>query len=495
MSQKSAGFSKLRSFLWPIHGYELKKFLPMAMIMFSLLFNYTILRNMKDTLVINAVGAGVIPFLKLYCVTPSAILFFVLFVKLSNVFDREKVFYAVVLPFIGFFALFAFVIYPNLEFFHPSQETIASLSASYPSLQGFIDIYAYWSYSLFYILAELWGSVGIQILFWQFANQVVSMDDSKRFYPLFLTIGQAGLILCGIMADYLANGIKNILPEGANLWQVSLSVQMSAVFIMGLFAMGLNRFLSVKVLPLEEPTSGPKKEKKKKPGLVESLKLVFTSKHLMLIAVLVMAYGITINLVEVQWKNQVKIHFAGDKSAFNAFMNSYSSWTGIIGILFGWFAASGLLRKLSWFWAAVITPAIVLVGGTIFFTGILSGEALKAMAFNPVSVAVFSGVFVVAASKIVKYALFDSTKAQAYIPLDVELKTKGMAAVEVVGGRAGKAGGALVQTIMLMALATKDILLIAPYAAGIFIVIGILWIYAVKALSVKVSEALAAMKK
>jgi len=35
-------FSKLRAALWPIHGYELKKFLPMGMMMFCALFNYTI---------------------------------------------------------------------------------------------------------------------------------------------------------------------------------------------------------------------------------------------------------------------------------------------------------------------------------------------------------------------------------------------------------------------------------------------------------------------
>src|ERR1041385_281313 len=34
-------FTGMRAALWPIHGYELKKFLPLAFIMFCLLFNYT----------------------------------------------------------------------------------------------------------------------------------------------------------------------------------------------------------------------------------------------------------------------------------------------------------------------------------------------------------------------------------------------------------------------------------------------------------------------
>ena len=93
-------FTGLRARLWPIHAHELKKFIPLGIIMFCLLFNYTILRDTKDSLVVNSAGAGAITFLKLYCVTPAAILFVVLYAKLTNAMSRENVFYAVVAPFI-----------------------------------------------------------------------------------------------------------------------------------------------------------------------------------------------------------------------------------------------------------------------------------------------------------------------------------------------------------------------------------------------------------
>ncbi len=53
----------------------------------------------------------------------------------------------------------------------------------------------------------------------------------------------------------------------------------------------------------------------------------------------------------------------------------------------------------------------------------------------------------------------------------------------------GKAGGAFVQSMLLMLMATKDILAIAPVAAIMFIGVCVLWIYAVKGLSVQVSKA------
>ena len=50
-------FTGLRARLWPIHAHELKKFIPLGIIMFCLLFNYTILRDTKDSLVVNSAGS------------------------------------------------------------------------------------------------------------------------------------------------------------------------------------------------------------------------------------------------------------------------------------------------------------------------------------------------------------------------------------------------------------------------------------------------------
>ena len=68
-------FSKLRRMLFPIQGYEMKKAIPMGFIFFFILFNYTCLRNLKDALVVTNSGAEALSYLKLFCVTPSAILF------------------------------------------------------------------------------------------------------------------------------------------------------------------------------------------------------------------------------------------------------------------------------------------------------------------------------------------------------------------------------------------------------------------------------------
>src|SRR5947208_2070951 len=125
-------FSGLRAIFFPIRAVEIKKFLPMGLMMFFILFNYNILRDTKDTLVVNSAGAEALSLLKLFGTVPGAIVILLMYSKLSMIFTREKLFYIILTPFILFFGLFAYVIYPNRELFHPSFEWVQSMSQEFP---------------------------------------------------------------------------------------------------------------------------------------------------------------------------------------------------------------------------------------------------------------------------------------------------------------------------------------------------------------------------
>jgi hypothetical protein len=66
-------FWQIKSVVPPAH--ERKKLAPLALMFFSILFNYTILRDTKDVLMVTAPksGAEVIPFIKTYVNLPAAI--------------------------------------------------------------------------------------------------------------------------------------------------------------------------------------------------------------------------------------------------------------------------------------------------------------------------------------------------------------------------------------------------------------------------------------
>src|SRR5580698_10369416 len=94
-------FGKWRSFFWPVHGFELKKLLPMFFLFFFINFNYTILRDTKDALIVTAPGSGAeaIPFLKVWGVLPIAILFMIVYAKLSNIMSKQKLFFTTITAF------------------------------------------------------------------------------------------------------------------------------------------------------------------------------------------------------------------------------------------------------------------------------------------------------------------------------------------------------------------------------------------------------------
>ena len=476
--------SPLRAALWPIHGAEMKKFLPMAMIMMLILFNYTVVRSLKDAMIIATPGSGaeVVNFMKGWVVLPSSILFVLLFAKLSNILSRQALYYTCLLPFVVFFAAFALLIYPNREFLHPDPEMIQNLQASYPYLKWVFPIYGFWTYSTFYVIAELWGNIGINILFWQFANQITSTLEAKRFYSFIGIIGNIALILAGSALEKTASAAN---------FGITLNYLMAFVVFSGLMIAAIYYWMNKSVLtdPKYYSDAGKmKKGKEEKPKLSigESIKFLLSSKYLGYIALLTLGYGITINLVEVTWKAQVKIAYP-DQGSYTNFLGNLYFWMGFvtIGIMF---ATKGVVRRFGWATGAMATPLMILLTGSLFFAFVLwqdsLGQAIAFLGTTPLMAAVYIGGIQNAFGKGTKYALFDPTREMAYIPLDQESKIKGKAAVDVIGGRMGKSGGGWIQMGLLSAMGSAATQMsIAPYLAAIVLVVVIVWLWAVKKLS------------
>ncbi|MDR0393503.1 MAG: NTP/NDP exchange transporter [Puniceicoccales bacterium] len=492
-------FSKLRRIFFPVHRYELKKVIPMGMILFFILFNYTCLRNIKDSLVVTNTGAEALSYLKLFCVTPSAIVFMLLYAKASNILSNEKLFYATLSPFILFFGLFAFVIYPNREWFHPTAATIASWQTQLPILHWPLALFGVWSYSVFYVLSELWGSALLSLSFWQFANQVTRVSEAKRVYAFFGLMAQFSLLFSGVLGDYFSN-ISDKVSPGVDPWQISLNWLMGTVVLFGIVTMCIYRWIYKCVLTdkrfYDKPELPGIKKGKKKAGLIQSLKTIFTSPYLGLIAMLVICYGISTNVIEGLWKSQLKLQYHNEND-YNTFMSRFTILTGLASIVM-LIVGGNILRICRWVVAAMSTPVVFLVGGTVFFSFVLFRQELTGILVqwgtNPVTMAVFLGAAIVIVSKSTKYALFDLTKEMAYIPLDEEMKVKGKAVVEVVGGRLGKSGGAFIQVALFSIVSSlagvkATYYQIVPYVFALFILGCIVWIVSVNALGKRVENA------
>lgn len=482
-------FSTWRKYVWPIHAYELKKLLPMFLMMFFISFNYTILRDTKDSLIVTAPGSGAeaIPFLKVWGVLPGAIIFMLIYAKMANSLSRQALFFASIAPFVAFFAIFPILIYPNISHIHPVESAQWLESVLPAGFKGLIAIYRNWSYSLFYIMSELWGSVALSLLFWGFANQITRVSEAKRFYVVFGLGANVALPFSGWLITYFSK-VRDTIAPGVDPWGLTLNRLMTLVVIAGILVMALYYYINYVVLtdPRFAPKEGEvkKKKAKMKMSLKDSLLYLTRSRYITCLAMLVIAYGIAINIYEVTWKSQLKLQYPSPNE-YSAFMGLYSQTMGFVSILMMLFVGGNVMRNLGWGFAASLTPVVLLITGSLFFSFVIFRDSLggfiSSFGTTPLFMAVIIGTIQNVLSKSSKYSLFDPTKEMAYIPLDEETKVKGKAVVDVVGARFGKSGGALIQQALLVYFGS--LAAITPYLAVICLLIGVVWLFAVKVLN------------
>lgn len=487
---------KILSIIWPIKKEELQKFVPMALILCLTIFNYNTLKSIKDSLVVPAVGAEAISFIKVYFVVPAAVLFVLLYMRLANLFYLRQIYIGIGVFYMCFFLLFAFVLYPYQDMFHPDANAVHRFIGVKFRLFGYVFaldhfkwfflLYSKWLYVLFYVLAELWGSSMTFLLFWQFSNQIVPVNQSKRFYPMLNLFGSFGTFVAGLVIQHLSSKQATIIDDGRALFAVQnlLLILTVTAFLILLVVLYIYRNL-LNNGDLKKPNS-PLSDMKKKLPFVESIKLVLSSKYLGYVVILVLSYGIAINLLEGPWKAKVRELYPTTNS-YVQFMGIINQWNGGLAIAFS-LVGVGILRKYSWFAAAIITPVMIFVTGVAFFSFVVFDKVTavvldRFIVMSPLAVAVLLGAIQNVLSKSSKYGLFDSTKEMTYIPIDDELKSKGKAAVDVIGARLAKSGGAFIQSLLFMLFPAATYTTISPILMIVLIVVAIIWIVDVNLLN------------
>ena len=499
---KAPEFSKVRAALWPIHGYEMKKFLPMSLLMTCILFVYTMIRDLKDTFISTktviwanadkSANANLLSALKFFFVLPAAFLAVMVFTKLVGKFGSKKTFYIIVSAFAVWFAVFAFLLYPNASKLIPDQATVTAMkNGTLPLFQYCAVCIANWPFALFYVMAEIWGTLAMSSLFWQFANAVTMKNEVKRFFAYFALPGNIGVVLCGSIIAALAKDKVNFDRN------VVILILIAIMFCF--LTMGFYYYINAKILtdPKFFDASAVKKKKKKaKVSTMEGIKILCKSPYMLLVTVLVLGYGVGINFSEAIFNNRLRAVYSSS-SEFMTMKAMLSIITGVFTIIVT-VVGSNVLRKFSWKTSALVTPVLFGGVGAIFFL-LVACDYLWGITtifgMSTIVLAVWFGLVQDALVKSVKYSLFDTTKSMTYIPLDEDTKTKGQAAVEVIGGRAGKGGASFVQQLMLGSAAGVTMINFFVPVVIIFGVTVVSWIFAIFKLSPKYEAAVEAREK
>lgn len=478
VQQKNFILTNIKNSLWPIFPEEVRRVLFLSVLLFLVCFNYSVLRCMKDTVVITASSAAVIPFIKVWSLLPMAVLLTIFYTWLSNRFNHEKVFYILVSSFLLFFLLFAFILYPNSESYHLSSQANFLRSILPQGFGGFIYMIEYWSFTIFYTIAELWSNIVLSILTWGFINQITKLSEASRFYAVLGVSSNLAAIAAGLMANYLSSA-DDSKTWGQTLQELVLLIAFFGVLIMFLYHR-INKYLLKE--ETRETESKNSFNKIVKFSLKDSFIEIARSKHLLSLSIIVVSYFFVINTVEVVWKEQLRLLYPAPMD-FNHYMNTLTAAIGLISTLTAIFMAE-LISRLGWTKTALITPMIMLLTSLLFFSFLIFENDLLSLVSmfgtTPLFIAVFMGGLQNCLSKSAKYSIFDGTKEMAFIPLERISQLKGKAAIDGVGSRLGKSGGSLVhQGIILLFGGIAGCI---PYVALTIIAVIIFWIIATQRL-------------
>lgn len=211
-----------------------------------------------------------------------------------------------------------------------------------------VKLFQYWSFTLYYIVSELFGSVGVPLLFWQTANDIVGVEQAKRWYPLFALFGNAGPIVAGQTSAF----VNRKYEYGTALRMLTILVIAAGAGVIGTFG-NVQRLHALDVrekeraaeqqaveaagsapAPPADAAAAPPVVKKKKPKLtmMQSLAVLARSQYLGLVCALVLSYGLAIEFTEIMWKAVIKMYFP-DKSDYMKFMGQYSTAIGVTTFL------------------------------------------------------------------------------------------------------------------------------------------------------------------
>jgi ATP:ADP antiporter, AAA family len=355
--------------------------------------------------------------------------------------------------------------------------------------KGFIAMFRYWTFTLFYVASELWSSIILSVLFWGFANQITRVSEAKRFYGLFGVGANFSGIFAGQASVYCCQFTQgNILSFGEDVWHQSLILLVSLVLLAGLAALALFRWMNTQVLSdpcFYDPASIKSEgEVQGKLSLKQSLSCLLRSKYLICVALVVISYNLVINLTEVVWKHQVKELYP-NPTDYTMYMNEIVSIIGLIATLSSLFVSGNAIRKFGWTFTALITPFILLVTSIGFFTFFFMKKispdlVVSLLGATPLMIVVFFGSAQNILSRAAKYSVFDATKEMTFVPLSPESKLVGKAAIDGVCSRLGKSGGSVVHQGLLILFSTLSAS--APYVAVVLFGIILLWIGAIRVL-------------
>lgn len=445
----------LKKLLFPLKRGEWKLFAFMFFIVCLINVNFSILRSMRNALVIADTGgsAAFIPYFELFGTFPASVLLTWGISRLMRIFSFRFIFSMTMLFFLSFFIVFAYWIYPHRAEIHSLLESKLGLLFGFSQ---FKVVFTHWPDMVFYIMSELWKVALLSVVFWGFLNQNLTLDEGKRFYPPLMLGSSIGPILAGPITIFATSHFSwDFLPLASQRWEHSLNLLTLFLLLCGFLTLITFRSLSKK-LQIRSSTLPPTvTEEKKEPfsrrllSLSSSLRYLMKSPYLSALLLIVVAEYVSYALGELIFLETLKSKYPFP-SDYCQYMGNLSFWMGISTAFSALVFTPYLLQSYRFSRTALITPILMVIVTFAFFFVICTGKLQRFPGSSFVSLAVVLGSIHFCIGRAAKYTLFDAIKELAFIPLDQEGQVKGKLIIDGIGSRLGRGTSSLLSIILFL---------------------------------------------
>ncbi len=446
--------------MFPVKRTEWTFFGAMFVIVCLVNINFSILRSMRNTLVVADTGgsAAFIPYFELFGTFPASILLTWVLSRLMRFFSLRFIFSSTLFFFLAFFIVFAFWIYPHREQIHTLLESKLGFLIEF---SRFKVVFTHWPDMVFYIMSELWKVALLSVIFWGFLNQNLSLEEAKRFYPPLLLGTSIGTILAGPITVFCTSLFSwNHFALSPQRWQHSLYLLTLCLLLCGFLTLFIFRSLFKKLQTRKlsfahEESQDEANVRKKEPfssrllSLSSSLRYLMKSPFLSSLFFLVIAEYVCYALGELIFLETLKSKYPSP-SDYCQYMGNLSFWMGIITAFSALILTPHLLQTYRWSRTVLITPILMVTITFAFFFAIYLGKLGLFPGSSPLMFAVILGSTHFCIGRAAKYTLFDAIKELAFIPLNQEAQIKGKLIIDGIGSRLGRGTSSFLSIVLFL---------------------------------------------
>lgn len=467
--------NKIKNHIFPIYPGEYVKFFLLSMLSFFVCINFTLLRNVKETLIITHpdMGINAIPFLRSWFLIPIMFLFVKAYTFLSARYTQFQVCYFIVGFFLLYFLFFVFLLLPFNDFFKLNffGDQILLLYPSFLHPVG--DIVRNWSFSIYYCIAEVWGIVVVLILFWGISNRSTNVEQAKRFYsPMILIANISGIFSAQISLVLSQGNFKHLFFPSLGRWEATLSSLtlcaslVSAAVLLFFFFLDLN----LKKQPGYDILAHKKLPPKEEMSMIKIIRYILKNPKFWSLGFMVFAYFFSTGIMEFIWKFYLQKIYP-DANDFNDYLNEMTIYISVISTFVALFITSRLLQKFSWTLSAMITPIVLLIPLIL----LLINNVFYHNYSNFLFLSSFLGACFYCLNRICKFTFFDLTKEIAFVEFSNDEQIKAKAVLDGMVPKFAKTSEAVFLQIFIIFFNGFDFII--PFVLFLILVIHLFWVY------------------